>query len=107
MLQRMRVDSIADEATLDTALPGVFEHFPDALILADGEGCITYMNPAAEQMLGLALKKMRGFALDKLLSLQDNVRKPGLPWIASRRTLCRTLPGWSCWRQVTGNALPG
>jgi len=71
MLQRIRVDSIVNEATLDTALPGVFEHFPDALILADGEACITYMNPAAEQMLGLALKKARGYALDKLLSLQD------------------------------------
>lgn len=26
-----------DEVALDTTLPGLFEHFPDALILADGE----------------------------------------------------------------------
>jgi len=71
MLQRIRVDSLMDAAALGATLPGVFEYFPDAIILANGEACITYMNPAAEQMLGLALIKARGHALDKLISLQD------------------------------------
>lgn len=71
MLQRVYVDSMVDEGALNAALPGVFEHFPNALILADGEACITYMNPAAEQMLGLALNNARGYALDKLISLQE------------------------------------
>ena len=71
MLQRIRVDSIMNEAALDATLPGVFEYFPDAIIRADGEACITYMTRAAEQMLGLALIKARGHALDKLISLQD------------------------------------
>jgi diguanylate cyclase (GGDEF)-like protein/PAS domain S-box-containing protein len=71
MLQKIRLDSTRNEAALDATLPGVFECFPDAVILADGEACIAYMNPAAEQMLGLALIKARGHALDKLISLQD------------------------------------
>lgn len=71
MLQRVYVDSVVEEAALNTTLPGIFEHFPDALILADGEACVTYMNPAAEQMLGLAMKKACGHALDKLISLQE------------------------------------
>ncbi len=66
------MDSTLDEVALDaTTLPGVFEHFPEALILADGEARVTYLNPAAEQMLGLTLKKARGHALDKLIRLQD------------------------------------
>jgi len=71
MLQRISVDSTLDEVGLDTPLPGVFEHFPDALILTDGEARITYLNPAAEQMLGLMLKQARGRGLDKLVCLQD------------------------------------
>lgn len=70
-LQRTCADSTVDEAALDTALAGVFEHFPDAIILADGEARITYMNPSAEQMIGLTLHKARGHRLDKLVSLQD------------------------------------
>jgi len=77
MLQRIFVDPALDEVALDTAAPGVFEHVPDALILADGKARVTYLNPAAEQMLGLTLEKARGHGLDKLLSLQDGeTRKP-------------------------------
>jgi len=84
MLQRICLDSTVEAAALDTTLPGVFEHFPDALILADGNTHVTYLNPAAEQMLGLTLKNARGHALDKLISLQDGetgqpIRIPDLP----------------------------
>jgi len=65
------VDSSVDEAALDTPLTGVFEHFPDAIVVADSEACITYMNPSAEQIIGLTLHKARGHRLDKLVSLQD------------------------------------
>ena len=71
MLQRIFLDSILDDGALDTSLPDVFRHFPDALILADGATRITYLNPAAEHMLGLPLKKVRGHGLDKMLRLQD------------------------------------
>ena len=66
-----------DESIFDTHLPDVFEHFPDALILADGEAHVTYLNSAAEQLLGLSLGKARGNVLDKVLTLQDPVtRRP-------------------------------
>ena len=57
--------------TLNTPLSDAFEYFPDALILADGEARVSYLNPAAEQLLGLPLKKTHGHALDKVLTLQD------------------------------------
>ncbi len=61
----------SDERTLDTHLPDAFEYFPDALILADGEARISYLNPAAERLLGLSLGKARGHLLDKVVTLQD------------------------------------
>jgi diguanylate cyclase (GGDEF)-like protein/PAS domain S-box-containing protein len=51
--------------------PGVFEHFPDALILADGQARVTYLNPAAERMLEVTLKNALDHALDTMLRLQD------------------------------------
>jgi len=83
------VDSTVVAAALDTTLPSVFDHFPDALILADGKTHVTYLNPAAEQMLGLTLKKARGHGLDKLLSLQDGeTRQPiRIPDLLSGRTV--------------------
>jgi diguanylate cyclase (GGDEF)-like protein/PAS domain S-box-containing protein len=70
-LQRIFVDSTFDEAALDMFLSGVFEHFPDALILADGQARVTYLNPAAERMLGVTLKNAPAPALDTMLRLQD------------------------------------
>lgn len=53
------------------------ELFSDALILADDEERITYLNPAAEQLLGLSLASARGHQLDKVLNLQDGeTRRP-------------------------------
>jgi len=77
MLQTISSISTLDEVVLDTPLTDVFEYFPDALILADGDSRITYLNPAAEQLLGLPLKKVHGHALDVVLKLQDGVtQKP-------------------------------
>lgn len=69
MLGALRPTS--DKRTLDTHLPNAFEYFPDALILADGEARISYLNPAAERLLGLSLGKARGHLLDKVVTLQD------------------------------------
>lgn len=59
----------------DRHTPDVFAHFPDALILANGAARVTYLNPAAEQLLGLSLTNARGHGLDKLLNLQDGVTR--------------------------------
>jgi diguanylate cyclase (GGDEF)-like protein/PAS domain S-box-containing protein len=47
------------------------ELLSDALILADDQARITYLNPAAEALLGLSLASARGHQLDKVLNLQD------------------------------------
>jgi diguanylate cyclase (GGDEF)-like protein/PAS domain S-box-containing protein len=65
----------SSDCTLDMRLSDVFEHSSDALILADGEARISYLNPAAEQLLGLPLKNTRGHTLDKVLTLQDGVTR--------------------------------
>jgi len=67
--------STLDARALDMPLPDVFEHFPEAIILADGEARVSYLNPAAEQLLGLPLNNTRGHALDKVLTLQDGVTR--------------------------------
>jgi len=66
------------ERTLDMHLSDAFVHFPDALILADGEARVSYLNPAAEQLLGLPLEKTRGHMLDKVLTLQDGVTRQSI-----------------------------
>lgn len=68
----------SDERTLDTHLSDAFVYFPDALILADAEARVSYLNPAAEQLLGLPLKKTRGHMLDKVLTLQDGVTRQSI-----------------------------
>jgi diguanylate cyclase (GGDEF)-like protein/PAS domain S-box-containing protein len=64
--------------TLDAHLAGAFAYFPDAFILADGEARVSYLNPVAEQMLGLSLEKARGQVLDKVLNLQDGVTRQSI-----------------------------
>ena len=72
MLQRISSVSTLDDVVLNnTPLTDVFEYFPDALIVANGDSRITYLNPAAEQLLGLPLEKVQGHALDRVLKLQD------------------------------------
>lgn len=69
------LDSISDEYVSGASISDAFEYFPDAVILADGEARITYLNPAAEQLLGLPLKKTRGHLLDKVIALQDGATR--------------------------------
>ncbi|KVW93722.1 hypothetical protein ABW22_13540 [Thiobacillus denitrificans] len=56
----------------------MFEHFSDALILADAEARVSYLNPAAERLLGLPLNNTRGHALDKVLTLQDGLTRQSI-----------------------------
>lgn len=65
------MDLTLDQSVLDTSQLGALEYFPDAIILADGKARVTYMNPAAEQLLGMSLGIARGHVLDKVLTLQD------------------------------------
>ena len=75
MLQGINPVSILDDVVPNIPVADVFEHYPDALILANGHSRITYLNPAAEQLLGLPLERVRGHELDGVLKLQDGVSK--------------------------------
>lgn len=68
-------DSESEERVLDAFIPDAFEYFPDGIVLADGEARVTYLNPAAEQLLGQTLKNAHGHGLDKVLRLQDGVTR--------------------------------
>lgn len=68
----------SNEPALATQLSDAFEFFSDALILADAGARVTYLNPAAEQLLGLSLTKIRGQVLDQVLTLQDGTTREPL-----------------------------
>jgi diguanylate cyclase (GGDEF)-like protein/PAS domain S-box-containing protein len=77
MGQGVLLDSIVDwnALALGQPLPDVLEHLPDALVLADSESRVSYMNPAAERLLGLPLEHIHGHELDKVLVLLDGVTR--------------------------------
>lgn len=50
----------------------LFSAYPDALIVADGEGTITLANPAAEALLGYGRDELVGLAVDALVP--DSIR---------------------------------
>lgn len=73
----LRKPAPAPARVAEVQVPDVLAHFPDALILADADARVTYLNPAAEQLLGLSLKHACGHGLDKVLSLQHGeTRQP-------------------------------
>jgi diguanylate cyclase (GGDEF)-like protein/PAS domain S-box-containing protein len=77
MGQGALLDSIVDwnALALGQPLPDVLEHLPDALVLADSESRVSYMNPAAMRLLGMPLEKIHGHELAKVLVLLDGVTR--------------------------------
>jgi diguanylate cyclase (GGDEF)-like protein/PAS domain S-box-containing protein len=76
-MQGAMLASSVDACALASQSSTPFEHFPDATILADGKARITYLNPAAEALLGISLGSARGHLLEKVLILQDGeTRRP-------------------------------
>lgn len=71
--------STSDARAWDMPLSDAFEHFPDALVMTDGEARLSYLNRAAEQLLGLSLKNARGHRVDKVLTLQDGTTRQPIP----------------------------
>jgi diguanylate cyclase (GGDEF)-like protein/PAS domain S-box-containing protein len=65
--------STSESRLLDSHKPDALTYLPDALILANAEARVTYLNPAAEQMLGLPLHLAHGHVLDEVLTLLDRV----------------------------------
>ena len=65
------------------------ELLPDAVVVVDAEGRITYVNPAAERLAGAGRDELTGRALDDVVPLRDGA---GNPWWTCTERL-RRLPG--------------
>lgn len=66
--------SVVDTGMLDVPGPDdLLALFPDAIVLADARSSITYLNPAAETLLGMPLDMLRGQLLNQAVVLQDRV----------------------------------
>jgi diguanylate cyclase (GGDEF)-like protein/PAS domain S-box-containing protein len=76
-MQEAILDSTPDTSVPDANLPDELEYLPDAIIRADGQARVTYLNQAAEQLLGVSMKSACGHALNKVLTLKD--RETGQP----------------------------
>lgn len=73
------MDITFDDSTLDAPQLDALVYFPKAIILADSQSRVTYMNPAAEQLLGLPLENARGHVLDKVLTLKERESRRPVP----------------------------
>ena len=65
------------------------EALPDGVVVVDGEGRVTYANPAAERLAGAGRDELAGRPLDDAVPLRDSA---GNPWWACSERL-RRLPG--------------
>ncbi len=75
----------------------ILDGFPDAIVLADGEGRVQYMNAAAESLSGWTLDAARNLDFDEIFHLGDRRgknRMTGLPAraFAAARPSERPLP---------------
>lgn len=55
-------------------LEAVLESTADAMIVADNQGCIALLNPAAEKQLGLRAEEVRGRPAEQVIELQEMAR---------------------------------
>lgn len=55
----------------DLAMPAILSTIADAVITADVQGNISYMNPVAEKLTGWRLKSARGLPLAEVFQLMD------------------------------------
>jgi diguanylate cyclase (GGDEF)-like protein/PAS domain S-box-containing protein len=51
----------------------------DAVVTADHDGCIDYLNPVAVQLTGWSVGEARGMSVDAVLSLRDEVTRAEFP----------------------------
>ena len=79
MIQGTYLNAIWDTSSVDATAVDALGCLPDAIILADAQARVTYMNPAAELLTGLPMSKARGHVLDKVLTLQDQGSKQPIP----------------------------
>jgi PAS domain S-box-containing protein len=64
------VNNVADhrnEADWSALYRSLFEAYPDAMLLVDGDGCIVVANPAAQVLLGYAAEQLAGLSVDALV----------------------------------------
>jgi PAS domain S-box-containing protein len=59
----------------DSFLKIAYEHISEAIIVADSDRIITYLNPAAENLLNISLKLLKGKDLQKEIKITDTSGK--------------------------------
>ena len=60
----------------------IVETVPEAIIMATPQGSITYLNPAAERLLGYDLGEVVGASITLLVPLQPDRRADPVKWLA-------------------------
>ena len=59
-------------------LAAVAASVPDAVVLSGVDGCVRYINPAAERLFGSSVSELRGRHVSLLTSPAEQVRSRGL-----------------------------
>lgn len=80
---------VVDARAMEVPVSDALAFFPDAVILTNAESRVTYLNPAAEKLLGIPLEMLRGCLLDEALVLQDRVT---LRPVQVQDFICRPAP---------------
>lgn len=63
--------SLREKAVLEQRLQAMMDVLGEGVLLVDAEGCLLYMNPEAERLLGYSLDQVAGKALDQAIHLQQ------------------------------------
>ena len=71
------LDASADMATSEELLRSILATVPDAMIIIDTQGAITYFSAAAERMFGYAGEEVRGQNISILMPSPDRERHDG------------------------------
>lgn len=67
--RRLAAELMAEKERIEVTLQSI----GDGVVTTDDRGCITYMNPVAEQLVGLCLKEARGRAFSDVVHMHDHV----------------------------------
>lgn len=84
--RRLAAELMAEKERIEVTLQSI----GDGVVTTDDRGCITYMNPVAEQLVGLRLEDARGRVFSDVVHMYDHVTgdalsMPGVARLHSQR----------------------
>lgn len=65
------IGSLREKALLERRLQAMMDVLGEGVLLVDAEGCLIFMNPEAERLLGYTLNEVEGKALDEVIHVQQ------------------------------------